>query len=55
MVTVVGELLAGGEAGGLADNLVALDDKLAAVRVLDDPLAAQQVTVCSEPLRMVMK
>ena len=41
MVAVVGKLLAGGEARGLADDLVALDHEAGAVGVLDDPFAAR--------------
>jgi hypothetical protein len=42
VITVVGELFSGREAGGFADNLVALDDEPRSIRVKHDPLAAQQ-------------
>ena len=42
VVAVVGEFFAGRESRRLADDLVAFDDHLAAVAVLDDPFAAQE-------------
>ncbi len=42
MVAVVGELLARGQARGLADNLVALDHLPVPPAVVDDPFASQQ-------------
>ena len=42
VVAVVGELLAGSEARGLAHDLVALDHELVAVLVLHDPFAAEE-------------
>ncbi len=42
VVAVVGKLFAGGEARGLADDLVAFDYELVAVVVLHDPFAAEE-------------
>jgi len=42
VVAIVGKLLAGGEAGGFADDFVGFDHELFAVAMLDDPFAAEQ-------------
>src|SRR5690348_673022 len=42
MVTVVGKVFPRGEGGGLPHDLVALHHETRAVRVFDDPFAAEQ-------------
>ena len=42
MVTVVGKLLARGEAGCLADDLISFDDQPRAVGVFDNPLSSEE-------------
>jgi hypothetical protein len=42
MVAIVGKMFTGGETGGLADDLIALNHEAGAVGVFDDPFAAEQ-------------
>lgn len=42
MIAIVREMLAGGEAWSFANDLVALDDQVRAVGVVDHPFAAKQ-------------
>ena len=42
VIAVVGKMLAGRQARPLADDLIPLDDKVAAVGLLDHPFAAEQ-------------
>lgn len=42
MVAVVGKFFTGRDTRGLSDDLVALDDEVAAILVLDDPFAAEE-------------
>ena len=50
VVAVVGKMSAGCEAGGFAYDLIAFDDELSAVGVLDHPFAAEK---SDGPVRIV--